>query len=133
MLTQGTGRGTTYILSEVFGVKVDKSRYTLDKEELIRGITEYDLGNNESNLGNNESSRGLMEISKLAQEKRRLQPDVLRGLILSLCMDQFLTIAELSHYLDRDADGQFGGQTHWPCTHGNKIQLLKNRDIYLQK
>lgn len=33
-----------------------------------------------------------MEISKFAQEKRRLQPDVLRGLILSLCMDQFLTI-----------------------------------------
>ena len=25
------------------------------------------------------------------------------------------------------------GHTHWPCTHGNKIQLLKNRDIYLQK
>jgi predicted HTH transcriptional regulator len=125
LLTQGTGRGTTYILSEVFTDQDDKTKHVTNKKEVIRGITGDDLGHNEDSLGNNGNNLGnseiylgnseenlghtepedLMEISKIAREKKRLHPEVLRDLILSLCSNQFLTISELSRYLARNTDG----------------------------
>lgn len=114
---QGAGRGTTYILSDVF-LELNK-RYgnSCGNKENNLGNNKDNLGNKENNLGNNRGNLGehyksqksnterLMEIARPAREKSRIKPDILRVLILTLCSDQFLTINEIAHYLNRDAAG----------------------------
>lgn len=138
LIPQGTGRGTSYVLSDVFAPydenylgniqnTIEGNEENNGNKENILGNSENLLGNNakslgnnkgyleknESNSGNNEENKGdnehnnkdLIEIARPAREKKRLKPEILRSLILLLCSDRFLTVAELSYYLKRDQDG----------------------------
>jgi|SRR5690625_45512 len=112
LLPQGTGRGTSYVLSEIF-VETGGNNETEYDKETNSGNNSDCLGNNDGNSSNNDLARKddienneiLMEISKPAREKKRLNPVVLREIILSLCTNRFLPVAELSYYLRRNADG----------------------------
>ncbi|MDC3418712.1 hypothetical protein NC799_17950 [Aquibacillus sp. 3ASR75-54] len=106
--TQGAGRGTEYILSEVFKPSqeifdyIQQSNHS-EKSE-IQGNHEINLGNKEKILGNfSESYNQLLAIAKPARENARLKPVIMRELILSLCKEQFLSLNELSELLNREA------------------------------
>lgn len=45
----------------------------------------------------------LEQIAQPALDKRKMQPDELKELILSLCREQFLTVVEWADLLNRQA------------------------------
>ncbi|NCU16689.1 hypothetical protein [Pallidibacillus pasinlerensis] len=139
LIPQGTGRGTTYILSDFFEPidehnlnilkkNLDENEKNLSVKENISSNKENNSGNKENISGNSEkqfenentkvsgNNRGnivddnktykeLIEIARPARENKRLKPEILRNLILSLCCDRFLTLTELSYFLERGRDG----------------------------
>jgi hypothetical protein len=160
LIPQGTGRGTTYILSDFFEPidehnlnilkkNLDENEKNLSvkenissNKEIFSGNKENNSGNKENNSGNKENNSGnkenisgnsekqfenentkvsgnnrgnivddnktykeLIEIARPARENKRLKPEILRNLILSLCCDRFLTLTELSYFLERGRDG----------------------------
>lgn len=132
LIPQGTGRGTTYILSDFFEPidehnlnilkkNLDENEKNLSVKENISSNKENISGNSEkqfenentkvsgNNRGNivddNKTYKELIEIARPARENKRLKPEILRNLILSLCCDRFLTLTELSYFLERGRDG----------------------------
>ena len=95
LLAEGRGRWTRYYLSDIF--MKNKKNHVMEIDNLPDN--EARLPDNEARLPDNEDN--LVEISKLVREKKRINPHIMKKVILQMCQHEFLTIKELVRYLKR--------------------------------
>ena len=109
LLAEGRGRGTRYYLADIFiennenHIKEiislpDNGDSLPDNGENLPDSGDSLPYNGESLPDNNDS---LLEISKLVREKKRVNPQIMKKIILEMCENEFLTIKELVKYLRR--------------------------------
>ncbi|MDZ8239241.1 MAG: putative DNA binding domain-containing protein [Nostoc sp. ChiQUE01a] len=106
----GRGRGAHYALSNIKKVDLLLSLPSFEHSEPNSEHSEPNSGHNEISFEHNEisfehdESSTLLEIAAPVRDKKRVSPELMQGIILKLCSEEYLLLKTLAELLKRSPD-----------------------------
>jgi len=131
LVSNGHGRGTKYLLSEIFHEQEETEKQNQFSNIQNIGVDRHvknldtNIDNNDYAIedSNNHINHALAELAINARNKKRLKKDEMDGIILQMCSIKALTLKELSELLSRNSDTVRKGYLN---------RLLKERKLELK-